>query len=105
MYHSIELQLVDFSFPLLLTLPSFLMKNLTFCFAGKHLIPPIGLFGGKDHILFTAYNFLNNSENEPSGIADNTCAHPATCDSSSIFCFLMVGRGGEIRTEVFFTNM
>lgn len=91
MDHGIELQLLDFDFPLLLTFPSFLMKNLIFCFAGMHLTPPIGLFGGKGHILFTAYHLLKNSEYEPSGIADNTC-NMRQCQHWGFFTFFDGGQ-------------
>lgn len=106
MDHGTELQLVDFDSPLLLTFPNFLIKNLTFCFAGMHLTPSTGLFRAKGHILFTAHN-LKNSEYKPSGIADNTYAHlqHETVSASGLFCFLLMGREGQIRTEMFLTNM
>jgi len=58
------------------------------------------------YILFTAHRLLKNNKYEPSGTAENTCAHlqHRITSASGLFHFLIVDRGGEIRTEVFLTN-
>lgn len=63
MDHSIELQLIDFDFPFLLTFPNFLIKepNILNCW-NTTLTPPTGLLRGKGHILFIAHHLLSNHE-------------------------------------------
>lgn len=102
MHHGIELQLIEFYFPLLLNFPGFLIKNLSFA-----LLECIR-FGGKGYILFTLHKFLRNSENEPRHITDNTYAHSATWDSFSIgafFAFCWWAEEEKFRTERFHCNM
>lgn len=60
MDHSIELQLNDFDFPFLLTFPYFLIKEPNILNSWNTILPPpIGLFRGKVHILFTAHHLLS----------------------------------------------
>lgn len=76
MDHSIELQLNDFDFPFLLTFPHFLIKEHNILNSWNTILPPsIGLFRGKDHIVFNAHHLLSNSEYEPNGIIGKTHAH------------------------------